>query len=68
MEHFKTFTISAVVEMAKHTTDPVEYGKNILTFIGAELSEAIRTELAARIERQRQLVKDAKVLAIGFDG
>ena len=66
MEHFKNMPIAAMIEMSKHVADPVQFGKDLLTYIGAELSTAIRAEMADRIERQKAMSKDAKALMIEF--
>lgn len=68
MEHFKNMPLVALVEMAKHATDPVQFGKDLLSYIGAELSTSIRAEMTARIEAHKEMSKGAKVLQIGFDG
>src|SRR5262245_51555322 len=63
MEALKSTSLENIIKIATQTNDPVGFGKALLTYIGAELSDAIRTELAARIEAQKAMTKEARVLA-----
>lgn len=67
MENFKQMTLQQIIALAKHTEDPVTFGKQLLAFVGAELSDAIREELASREEKLKLMKRETKVLAIAFD-
>lgn len=67
MENLKQMTLQEILAFARNARDPVEFGKSVLTYVGAELSSAIRDELGTREEQLKIMKRETKVLAIAFE-
>lgn len=67
MESMKQLSVAQLVRIARLTEDPVQFGKDLLAFIGAELGAAVREEIAEREDRLKAMKRDTKVLSISFE-
>ncbi len=67
MDNLKQMTLQQIIAIARLTEDPVDFGKKLLSYVGAELSTAIREELNDRDEKLKLMRKETKVLAIAFE-
>lgn len=67
MDSLTQMTLQQIIAMARLATDPVSFGKQLLTSISGELSNAIRDELIAREDKLKLMKREQKVLSITFD-